>query len=106
MAITTQILGLMGGESYMFEPDSGTRYYLPKGKYQMIVVRLGGSTGTIGHKASNQSEYSSRTSSYSSTLSANVSEVEIEWVEFTGPIWSVLIAPRKNLSAVPATTPF
>lgn len=106
MAITTQVLGTLRGESYMFKPVSGTRYYLPKGKYQMLLVKDPNGSGSYGYKASNGATGGYSGAGFSTEFPTTSGETSwIEWVEITGPIWKALIAPYTTYGAIPPTTP-
>lgn len=103
MAITTQFLGTLRRDPYVFIPVADTRYYLPKGNYRCLAVR---SSGTVGLKASNGTTVSTG-GDFVTTFHSDT-KGPIEWVEFTGLIWRVLIAPASDVTSgqlFPPTTP-
>lgn len=100
MAITTRNLGRIGNDNFVFGPEVGVRYYLPKDTYTFLIVAN-----------SKQDEYTLNTNLgviYGpSAGSSRLHRENIEWFEFLNATpWRIaVIRGNEGYNKIPSTTP-
>lgn len=98
MAVKTVSLGSIGGEGFVFTPTPGVRYKMRKDTYTFLGVKTGGYSGEVWMLTNGAEKYATSNDFVSSRAG-------VEWVEFSGNIWKVAIAPCDSYEDAPPLFP-